>query len=93
MKVINGAEYPFDPSGNLAPRQFYGSGVPSTERWFTDAPIMSEYFDVTNNIKYMKTANNKAAADWKPTVVIGSTITGDVTITGTLTAGAVTAAV
>jgi hypothetical protein len=77
----------FDPSGSQAPWDWYGPGAPSTERVFVDAPQMSRYTDVTNKVLYVKVAQTGAAADWKALAAGGVTVAGDLTITGTLTAG------
>jgi len=81
MKVRNESEHNYDPGGNLAPHLFYGDCAPGTERQHTDAPLMSLYWDTTNAAIYVKTANNRAAADWTAFVTTG----GTQTITGTKT--------
>lgn len=97
MKVLNGSESNFDPGGNRGPWLFYGDAAPGTDRRFTDAPLNSMYWDVANYNIYIKTANTGAAADWKPLVAAGrttagnTTITGDLVITGTVTAGDIVA--
>lgn len=85
MRVRNESESSFDAGGNKAPWQFYGDVTPDTTKRYTEAPLMSLYWDVTNSILYVKTANTAAAADWKPLVAAGVTTTGDVTVTGDLT--------
>jgi len=91
MRVTNGSESNFDPGGNLAPVMFYGDAAPDTGERFLEAPLMSLYWDVHNSVLYVKTANNRAAADWAQLAAAGSTVTGNLTITGTLTAGDVVA--
>lgn len=91
MRVTNGSESNFDPGGNLAPLAFYGDCAPDTSARFLDAPLMSLYWDVHNSVIYVKTANNRAAADWAQLAAAGSTVAGDLTITGKLTAGDVVA--
>lgn len=91
MRVRNDSESNFDPGGNQAPLMFYGDSAPDTGLRFVDAPLMSLYWDVANSVLYIKTANNRAAADWAQMAAAGSTITGDLTLTGTLTAGDVVA--
>lgn len=85
MKVRNDTnETGFDPSGTFAPQLFYGPGAPNTDRRFTDPPVMSLYWDVTNAAIYIKLQNNKVAIDWQPFVVTGAITSGYVTISGTL---------
>ncbi len=64
MRVRNETESTFDPGGNLSPLMFYGDDAPGTDNRFLRAPLMSLYWDVTNSVLYVKTANNRAAADW-----------------------------
>lgn len=91
MKIVNGEQSPFDSSGALAPWLFYGQGAPSTDQAFMQAPLDSLYWDVTHHIIYVRTAQNMAAADWAQMAALGSTLTGSLTISGTLTAGDVVA--
>lgn len=95
MRVVNesGESSSFDPAGVYAPRLFYGPGAPSTEKVFINAPLLSLYWDVTNGVLYAKTAYTEAAADWKALITTGGgqTIDGALTVTGTLTAGDITA--
>lgn len=54
-----------------------------------DAPIGSCYMLITAGSVawYLKIANNKAAADWQIILRVGASVTGDLTLTGTMTAG------
>lgn len=92
MKVLNDTQSSFDPGGNKAPHLFYGDAAPGTDMRFLSAPIGSMYWDVTNYITYIKTANTASATDWKPMLALGVTTTGNVTVTGDMTvSGTVTA--
>jgi hypothetical protein len=54
-----------------------------------DAPLGSVYMLVTAGSVawYLKVANNKAAADWQVVLRVGASVTGDLTLSGTVTAG------
>lgn len=79
----------FDPGGNLAPWDEYGPAAPTEGYPFKAAPLMSRYTCVTSGYQalYVKVADNDAAADWKMLAAASQTLSGDLTITGTLTAG------
>lgn len=96
MRLVNfdiGRSLPgvnFDPSAQLAPWFFYLEATldGTTGPWF-HAPVGSMYMDITGGgVKfYIKIANNHVTADWHRMIDAGGTITGDLTITGTVTAG------
>lgn len=100
VQNVSGESSSFDPSGQRAPRLFYGQEAPSTGPYFIDAPIGSHYWYVTDSacVEYFKASHTPAAADWKPILAGGTTtvgnvvITGDLNVTGTITGGAITAA-
>jgi hypothetical protein len=98
MRIRNDEQSRFDPSGTQGPMMFYGTIDPVASGTFLDAPLMSLYWNITSGSQamFIKTANNKAAADWVKMFFSGATIsslslTGDLTVSGTVTAGDVVA--
>jgi hypothetical protein len=88
MRILNQI-LPFDPGGNLAPWDEYGPGAPTAGYPFKAAPLMSRYTCITSGAEalYVKTAETGAATDWVKIAQAGGTVTGDITFTGTVTAG------
>jgi hypothetical protein len=80
----------FDPAGKKAPWFFYlEATLDGTKEPWKLAPIGSMYMDITGGaVKwYIKVAANNATADWHRMIGAGDTVTGDLVVTGTITAG------
>jgi len=80
----------FDPSGVLAPWFFYlQATLDGADGPWKNAPVGSTYMDITGGgVKwYVKIAANNVTADWHRMIGAGDTVTGDLTVTGTITAG------
>lgn len=79
----------FDRGGSLAPWDEYGDVAPWSGYPLNMAPLMSRYTRVTSGSEalYLKVANTGASTDWVLIARAGGTITGDLIITGTVTAG------
>lgn len=79
----------YDPSGAVAPWDEYGPDVPWAGYPMKNAPLMSRYTCITSGSQalYIKVADTGAAADWVVMARAGGTVSGDLTITGTITAG------
>lgn len=88
MRIRN-QQLNFDPGGNLAPWDEYGDAAPWSGYPLNMAPLMSRYTCVTSGSEalYVKVANTGASTDWAIIARAGGTVSGDVAITGTLTAG------
>lgn len=98
MKIRNEDQSPFDLGGAKAPYLWYGEGVPTNTERFLKAPLMSQYWNVTSGSEaiYVKTGATGATTDWVKIMYAGASITtlnltGDLTVSGTLTAGDVIA--
>jgi hypothetical protein len=94
MTRITNADIPGVPSYDLnaaaRPWMWHGTGaVDGDVEPFKSAPLGSVYFRITAGsvLMYGKAADNKADADWGGMARAGSTIVGDLTVTGTVTAG------
>lgn len=90
MKIWNSEESRYDDGGHAAPWKFYGNRTPDgDDKPFIDAPIMSEYTCVLSGSEalYVKVAAAHADADWQALARAGGTISGNLTVTGTVTAG------
>lgn len=76
-----GCDFPWMWPGNYA--------LTATVAPWKDAPIGSVYILIlAGSVSwYMKVAHTEAATDWKIILRVDATITGDLTLTGTLTAG------
>jgi hypothetical protein len=74
-----GVRTPWDEVGVLVPSTFF----------LSDAPIMSRYTCMLAGSQafYVKVANTGAATDWVVVARAGGTVSGDLIVTGTLTAG------
>ena len=84
-----------DPGGNLAPWDEYGTDVPWAGYPMKNAPLMSRYTRVLagSEALYVKVADTGASTDWVQIAIAGKTMTGDLNVSGTLTAGDVVIAV
>jgi len=98
MKIRNDEQSPFDSGGAKAPWLWYGEGAPTAADRFLAAPILSQYWNVTSGAEavYVKTGTAGATTDWVKFMYAGASITtlnltGDLTVSGTLTAGDVIA--
>jgi hypothetical protein len=71
-----------------APCDEAGDEVPGTN-FLRELPLLSSYRCIKTGSEawYMKVANTGAATDWKMLLRIDASVTGDLTLTGTLTAG------
>jgi hypothetical protein len=90
MKIRNNEESRFDPGGNAAPLAWYGNQTPQgASKPYCDAPLMSFYICNLSGSEavYVRVALNNADADWQALVRAGGTVAGDITVTGTITAG------
>ena len=89
-KITNDGISNFDPGGNRSFWDWYGDGAPNTSDWrFLKAPLMSRYTCIGSGIEafYIRTALAQTTADWVKLAFAGGTITGDLIVTGTITAG------
>ena len=89
MRIIN-EKLRFDPSGAVAPWDEYGlETVPWAGYPMKAAPLMSRYTCVLagSEALYVKVADTGAATDWVVVARSGGTVSGDLIITGTVTAG------
>lgn len=80
----------FDLEGALAPWLWYGTAtLDGTTGAWKEAPLGSLYICITASsvALYYKTSATAATASWHRLAGAGDTITGDVTFTGTVTAG------
>jgi hypothetical protein len=79
----------FDPSATRGPWDEYGLEVPWAGFPLKNAPLMSRYTCITSGSQalYIKVADTGAATDWVVLARAGGTVSGDLTITGTITAG------
>lgn len=95
MQLHNQPQSNFDPPGALAPWLWYGDvAVDGAARPFCNAPQGSLYWykpNATSCTLYYRNAMNNATADWVSLIPANSSgtavITGDLTVSGTLTAG------
>jgi hypothetical protein len=94
MTRITNADVPGVPNYDLdaaaRPWMWHGTGaVDGDVEPFKSAPLASMFFRITAGAvyTYQKYADNKADADWAMIARAAGTIVGDMTLTGTLTAG------
>jgi hypothetical protein len=93
MRLLNsdvGMSFNYDPDGVKAPQFFYAdAALDGTTGPWKQAPMGSMYMRITasNVTMYVKIAAAGATADWRQILGAGDTVTGGLTLTGTLTAG------
>ncbi len=93
MQLQNQPQSNFDPPGALAPWLWYGDvAVDGAARPFCNAPQGSMYWykpNATSCTVYYRNAMHNVTADWVALLqnAASQTITGDLTVSGTVTAG------